>query len=234
MTDVGPDTAAGIAARIRAVLAEAGDPVRAADQQRYMKSQLPYYGVTMTELRRLLRPVLADFHPADRSAWEGAVRSVWDGAGHREERYAALSLARHRSARRWQDPATLSLYRHLVVTGAWWDTVDEVASHLVGGVLAAHRVEVTPTILTWSLDRDLWLRRTSVLAQLRHGTETDTELLRRVIEANAEDDSFWLRKAIGWALRQYARTDPDWVRAEVDRLGPRLSGLSRREATKHL
>jgi 3-methyladenine DNA glycosylase AlkD len=128
----------------------------------------------------------------------------------------------------------MPLWRHLVVTGAWWDVVDDVASHLVGDVLAGHRRGATPTIRAWAVDADLWLRRTAVICQLGHQAETDLDLLRLAIEANVDDPSFWLRKAIGWALRQHARTDPDWVRAEVDRLGDRLSGLSRREALKHL
>jgi 3-methyladenine DNA glycosylase AlkD len=159
---------------------------------------------------------------------------LWDEATHREERYAATALARHRAARPWQDPAALDLYRHLVVTGAWWDHVDEVASHLVGGVLAGHRDDVTPVMRAWAVDDDLWVRRTAVLCQLNHRADTDVDLLRDVVEANVDDRSFWLRKAIGWALREYSKTDPDWVRAEVVRLGDRLSGLSRREATKHL
>jgi 3-methyladenine DNA glycosylase AlkD len=73
-----------------------------------------------------------------------------------------------------------------------------------------------------------------VLSQLRHRAATDTDLLHDVIEPNLDDRSFWLRKAIGWALREYSRTDPAWVRAEVDLLGDRLSGLSRREATRRL
>ena len=86
----------------------------------------------------------------------------------------------------------------------------------------------------WAVDDDLWVRRTAVLAQLSHQADTDADLLHDTIEPNLADTSFWLRKAIGWALREHAKTDPDWVRAEVDRLGDRLSGLSRREATKHL
>ena len=86
----------------------------------------------------------------------------------------------------------------------------------------------------WARDDDLWLRRTAVLCQVRHTTDTDPELLRDVITANLDDTSFWLRKAIGWALRDYSRSNPQWVRAEVDRLGTRLSGLSRREATRRL
>lgn len=236
MTLADPELSPGaaLAARIRMALAAAGDPQLAVDQQRYMKSEIPYYGVTMPQLRRLVRPILADFHPADRREWTEALLGLWDGAAHREERYAAVAVARHRSARSWQEPETLDLYRHLIVTGAWWDYVDEIAGHLVGGILASHRTDTTPVVRAWAVDQDLWLRRTAILAQLRHGEATDVTLLHDVIEANVGDPSFWLRKAIGWALRQHARTDPEWVLAEVGRLGPRLSGLSRREALKHL
>ena len=115
-----------------------------------MKSAMPYYGITAPRLKQTLRPVLAAYAPSDRATWEATVRELWDAATHREERYAATALARHRAARAWQDPAALDLFRHLVVTGAWWDHVDEIASHLVGGVLAGHRSEVTPVMRTWA------------------------------------------------------------------------------------
>jgi 3-methyladenine DNA glycosylase AlkD len=218
---------------LRVRLAAAGDPERAAGQQAYMKSSMPYHGIRSPELRRLLRPVLAEFAPAGRTEWEATVREWWDGATHREERYAAIALARHRAARGWQDPKSLPLYRHLITTGAWWDFVDEIAAHLVGGVLAGHRTEVTREMRRWAGDDDLWIRRTAVLSQLRHKSDTDTELLAYALETNEADTSFWLRKAIGWALREYARTDRAWVRAYVAG-HPGLSGLSRREALKHL
>lgn len=223
-----------MAADIRAALAAEGDPLRAAAQQRYMKSALPFHGVAMGEVRRIARAA-ARAHPvAGRAQWEVAVRALWDGAAHREERYAALTLARLPRARAWRDPDFLDLAEHLVVTGAWWDLVDETAQHLVGDVLRRHRPQVTPRVQAWATSPDLWLHRTAVICQLPHGADTDTDLLHHAIEANADDPSFWLRKAIGWALRQHARTDPDWVRAELDRLGDRLSPLSVREATKHL
>lgn len=222
-----------IADAIREALAAAGDPTKAAQQQRYMKSSMPYRGLTSPELRALLRPLLKAYEPASRTAWEATVRELWDGATHREEWYAALSVARHRLARPWLDPESLPLWRHLVTTGAWWDVVDETATHLVRDTLAGHPEAVTPVVDAWSVDEDLWLRRASVICQVGRGADTDVELLRRVVEANVADRSFWLRKAIGWALRDYARTDPAWVWSEVDRLGDHLSGLSRREATKH-
>jgi len=230
--DAPPDHA--LVSAIRAALVAGGDPEGALQQQRYMKSTLPYRGFTSPRLKALLRPLLAEHPPADPDSWEATVRTLWDEATHREEWYAALAVARHREARAWLAPASMPLFRHLVVTGAWWDVVDETATHLVGPALVAHRAELTAVLREWAIDADLWVRRTAVICQVGRKEATDTDLLRHAIEANVDDRTFWLRKAIGWALRDLARTDPDWVRAEVARHGDRLSGLSRREALKHL
>ena len=224
---------------VRAALARAGDPERAAQQQRYMKSSLPYRGLTSPELRTLLRPVLGSHLLRTREEWESAVRELWDDATHREEWYAAIALVRHRSYRTWLDPDALPMLEHLVRTGAWWDVVDELAAHPVGQVLRDHRSVATPVVDAWSVDPDsLWVRRTAVLAQLRHRELTDTDLLERVLVANLDDTTygkeFFVRKALGWALREHARTDPAWVRGFVRTHADRLSGLSRREALKHL
>jgi 3-methyladenine DNA glycosylase AlkD len=202
---------------VRRALEESADPVRAEGQQRYMRSAMPYRGLAAPRLKTVLRPLLATYDPSDRAEWEATVRELWDGATHREEWYAAIPLL-----------------RHLIVTGAWWDVVDDVATHPLGDALARHRAEVTPIVLSWVTDADLWLRRAAVICQVGDGDGTDVDLLTHAIEANLDDTSFWLRKAIGWALRDRARTDPDWVRCEVERYGDRLSALSRREATKHL
>ena len=225
---------------MRAALAAAGDPERAIAQQAYMKSAMPYRGITAPELKRVLRPVLTDpaLVPRTREAWETSVRALWDEAAYREERYAAIALTRHRVARPWQDVDTLVLYRHLVVTGAWWDLVDPVAGERVGAVLLTHRGGAAPVLRGWATAEDLWLRRSAILAQLGHREATDTGFLEEVLDANLEDSlhgrEFFVRKAVGWALRQYARTDPEWVRHYVASRRDRLAGLSRREALKHL
>lgn len=224
---------------VRAALAATGDPERAVQQQAYMKSDLPYVGLSTPELRTLLRPLLAEHRFVDRGSWEAAVLELWDDVTHREEWYAAVALLRHRAYRDWLDPDLLPLLEHLVRTGAWWDVVDEIASHLVGQVLVDHRAAVTTVMDAWSVDADsMWVRRTAMLAQLRHAEDTDTDLLERVLVANLDDTAygreFFVRKALGWALRQHARTDPAWVRTFVDTYADRLSGLSRREALKHL
>jgi 3-methyladenine DNA glycosylase AlkD len=198
-----------------------------------MKSAMPYRGLASPELKRLLKPLLAGYQPRSRTEWESTVRDLWDHATHRDEWYAALAVARHRRARQWLVPDVVPLWRHLVVTGAWWDVVDETATHPVRDTLLAHREAMTPVIDAWTVDDDLWLRRASVVCQVGAADRTNRDLLLRSVEANLADTSFWLRKAIGWAFRDYARTDPEWVWAQVDRLGDRLSGLSRREASKH-
>jgi 3-methyladenine DNA glycosylase AlkD len=220
--------------RLRVAMRTGGDPARAVAQQAYMKSALPYFGLSAPDLTKVLRPALAAYAPAGRGEWEATIRTLWDEATHREEWYAAIALARHQVAADWRDVASMGLWRHLVVTGAWWDVVDVIASHLVGDVLRRQRAETTPVVLAWATDRDLWLRRTSVLAQLGHRGDTDLDLLVHAVESNLDDRSFWLRKAIGWALREYARTDPAWVRTRVAGWDDRISGLSRREALKHL
>ncbi|TQS41769.1 DNA alkylation repair protein [Cryptosporangium phraense] len=223
-----------LVAAVRTALAGAADPDKAAPMQAYMKSTMPYLGVGKPERAKALKAVFKDHPLPDRAAWEQAVLALWHDATHREERYAAIDLTGHRAYQPFQDAETLTLYRELIVDGAWWDYVDEIANRRVGPILHADRDGVTPTIRAWSTDPDPWLRRTAILTQLSFKTDTDLGLLADVIEPNLAEKGFFLRKAIGWALRQYAWTDPEWVRAYVDAHESRLSPLSRREAMKNL
>ena len=152
-----------------------------------MKSAMPYFGLPSPRLKAELKPLLRDWQPADDGQWAATVRTLWDEATHREEWYAAIAVARHRRARAWLEPASLDLWEHLIVTGAWWDVVDDVATHLVGDVLAGHRSAATPVVRAWATDDDLWLRRTAVICQIGHKADTDVELLRHAIEANVDD-----------------------------------------------
>lgn len=199
--------------------------------QQYMKSEMPFLGVPKPERVKLLRPVFAKHPLTSRDEWLRAVLTLWRDAGHREERYAALDLIGRYPG--WHDPTLLPVYDELVVTGAWWDFVDEIASRRIGPLLRAHPDDVEPVVRAWATDPDRWRRRVSVICQLGSKNGTDLDLLRDAIEANTDDPDFFVRKAIGWALRQHSRVDPGWVRAFVDS-HPGLSPLSRREALKHL
>lgn len=229
---------AELVAEIRARLGEVADPERAGPMQRYLKSSLPCRGVPMPVLRRLCREAFRAHPLPDEAAWRRAVLDLWDGVTFREEWYCAIELTAERSARPYQHPGALDLYRHLIVTGRWWDVVDVVASNRVGPILRSHPAETTPVVRAWADHEDLWLRRTAVICQLGSKGDTDVALLTEVLECNLEDSrhghEFFVRKAVGWALRQHARVDPDWVRAFVAEHQGQLSGLSRREALKHL
>ena len=169
---------------------------------------------------------------AEAATWETTLRRLWDGAAHREERYAALAIIRSKpSASHAGRMESLALYEHFLRTGQWWDLVDET-SHAVGLVVRQHPAAAA-RMRVWATDPDMWVRRSAIICQLQHKADTDLDLLTGVIEANQEDSEFFIRKAIGWALRDYARTDGDWVRAFVQ-AHPDLSPLSRREALKHL
>ena len=223
---------------VRDRLASRADAERAGRQQDYMRSVLPFHGVGVPQVRATVRAVVQQRPLTDRAEWEATALDLWDGATHREEWYAAIAVLRHPHDRGWFDPDLLPLLRHLVVTGAWWDVVDEIAAHLVGAVLAAHRPAVSPVLRRWAIDDHLWVRRTAVLAQLRHGVDTDLGLLADVLDANlagsTHGSDLFVRKAVGWALRQHSRTDGAWVHEYVGSRHGRLSGLSRREALKHL
>lgn len=219
---------------IRAGLAAAADPERAPRMQAYMKSAMAFHGVGAPVARAVFRAAI-DAHPLpDARTWQDTVAALWEEAMHREERYGALAVARHRRYRGYLQPGILPLLARLVRTGAWWDLVDDIASHLVGPVLLAHPSATAPVVRAWAVDEDRWLRRTAVICQLGAKERTDLTLLADVVDANAADPDFFLRKGIGWALRQYAWVDPDWVRAFVAARADRLSPLSRREALKNV
>ena len=221
-------------AAVRRDLAAAGDPTRAPAMQAYMKSDMPYRGVPLPLVRKLCAAAFAAHPLATAMEFENTVEELFTEASFREERYAALQLAEYRAYARYQTPERIPLYRRLVIVGAWWDTVDELAGNLIGPILLRHPDDIRPVVRSWITDQNLWLRRSAIICQLRHKAATDLELLTTAIDRNAADRDFFIRKAIGWALRQHARTDPDWVRAFVDAREHSLSGLSKREARKHL
>jgi 3-methyladenine DNA glycosylase AlkD len=222
-----------IITRLRTDLAACADPVAAAEMQRYMKSPMPFRGVPKPARERLLKAAVADHPLADAAELDAVVRELWDAARFREERYLALSLSNLRRHAAWLDPTWIPLLEHWIVTGAWWDFTDEIASRRIGPLLRAHPGTVRPVVRGWITDEDRWLRRTAVICQLQAAGDTDIALLTEAIEANIDDPDFFLRKGIGWALRQYARTDPNWVRAFVAE-HPGLSPLSHKEALRRL
>lgn len=219
---------------VRRELARVADVRKAPLMQAYMKSAMPYHGVQSVLLRQTCKELFANLDFSTRDLWRATVLDLWRGATHREERYVSIALTGHKHAAAFQTPAVMPLYEEIIVTGAWWDYVDDVASHRVGPILHAYQAPMRKKMLAWSKSQNMWKRRTSIICQLGFKKETDLDLLYACIEPSLDSKEFFLCKAIGWALRQYAWTDPVEVSRYVRRNESRLSELSKREALKNI
>jgi len=221
-------------ALLRTELSRAGDPKKTAAMQAYMKSAMPYWGVQTAVQRAITRRLFAAHRLQTAAAWRESCLTIWRAAEYREERYAAIDLTGFRFYREWQTLDTLPMYEEMIVTGAWWDYVDAIASGRLGPLLRRYPARMRSKMLQWSRSRNLWKRRSAILCQLSFKNETDLDLLYAAIEPSLGSKEFFLQKAIGWALRQYAWTDPREVRRYVRANADRLSALSKREALKNI
>ena len=217
---------------LRRDLQALSDRERALGMRRYMKSEMPYYGVASPDVKAICKKRFADLHVESFPQWETMVRYLWDTAAFREERYCVLQLVGHKSGRLFQTPEALPLYEHLIVDGAWWDYVDDIASHRLGPILLTHPREMKKAMRTWSRDDNMWKRRSAILCQITLKERTDLKLLDDCIRPSIASREFFLRKAIGWALRSYAWTDLRFVEHYL-KTHPKLSPLSQREALKN-
>ena len=252
---------------VRARLRAAADPRRAAPMQAYMKSGMPFFGVDAPGQRRVWKAAFAACPIATFEDWQAIVLALWRDARFREERYGAIALAGHRAYRSFRTRAAIPMLEEMIVTGAWWDLVDALATNHLGDVLRNERAAgrgaaMERRLRTWAAGDNLWKRRAAILAQIGFKRDTDVELLHACIAPSLLDPvrktssaaprskmqrraaasasvrdirhDFFIRKAIGWALRQHARIAPAEVRQYVEAHASRLSPLSVREALKHL
>ncbi|MFG2503653.1 DNA alkylation repair protein [Streptomyces sp. NPDC048441] len=224
------DVADTVMERLTATYPEAADPVRAAQAQAYMKNIAPFLGLPTPLRRDLSRTVLAGTPRPDEADCAAIALRCWE-LPEREYAYFAVDYLRRHVKR--CSSGFLPVARHLVTTVSWWDTVDALASHVVGGLVAADP-KLTAEMDAWIGDQDLWVARTALLHQLRYKEATDTERLFAYCLRQSGHPDFFIRKAIGWCLREYAKTDPDAVRDFVERERGHLAPLSAREALKNL
>lgn len=207
------------------------DPAKAGPMMAYMNNVQNYLGVASPERAVLFKRIAPAHVPRDASEYEAGVDALW-ALPYREGRYLAIGFAcRHRA---FITPDRLPLYERMLREGGWWDVVDEIAPHLVGVQLKAHRAVIQPVLDRWVTDKDFWIRRSALLAHLGHKAEVDEATLFAHCRALAHEKEFFIRKAIGWVLRDLGKRRPEAVRAFLDAHGGELSGLSRREAVKWL
>ncbi|MEV7523790.1 DNA alkylation repair protein [Streptomyces sp. NPDC091371] len=216
--------------RLTGTYAQAADPVRAKAMAAYMKDVAPFLGIPTPQRRELSKAVTKDTPRPSESDCAALALGCWR-LPEREYQYFAVDYLRRHVSR--CSSGFLPVVRHLIVTVPWWDTVDLLAAHTVGPLVAADPAPAA-VMDEWIGDEDLWLARTALLHQLRYKDATDADRLFAYCRRQAGHPDFFLRKAIGWALREYAKTDPGAVRAFVEAERGSLSPLSVREALKNL
>ncbi|HEY6634756.1 MAG TPA: DNA alkylation repair protein [Acidimicrobiia bacterium] len=212
-------------------LAEVADPAKAAGMQAYMKTDMPFYGVQKPARTRIMRRLRDEFPPGTLAEYDALATALWV-LPHREEKYLAQAVATQ--FERFIVPDSMPLYLRFIVEGAWWDFVDETATHLVRELVLGFPAETWPTVDVWNDADDMWLRRASIICQIGAKERTDVDRLFAFCERRMHEQEFFIRKAIGWALREHAKTDPEAVASFVARHRGGLSPLSSREATKHI
>lgn len=219
---------------LRKTLAAHADPRNAEAMRAYMKSSLPFYGIKTPDRRRLLRQV-CDRHPiSTTAALAQTMRELWRHATHREERYCAIELARAGGNTRLVDLTLLPVFEHFIVAGGWWDYGDDISGNEIAHLLKEFPSKVKPVLRRWSRGTNIWLRRAAILCQRRMKAGFDAALLYDCIRPSIDSKEFFLRKGIGWALRERAYTSPAEVRAFCRDHRGRLSSLTLREALKRI
>lgn len=223
-----------LVASVQDGLRAAADPQKSEPMRAYMKSEMPFLGIPAGLRRRICRDVFRQHPPADATEWRTVALLLWREAQYREERYAALDLIGFGPYKRFRSPACMPMYEDMIVTGAWWDYVDALAVRNVGALLDDNAEKIAPILRAWATDGDVWKRRTAIVCQVLRRERTDRELLRQCIVPSIERKEFFLRKAIGWALRAYSLVDPAFVRTFVETNSARISALSRKEALRRI
>jgi 3-methyladenine DNA glycosylase AlkD len=203
---------------------------KAEQMKAYMKGLFPFYGIQQAERKRLSSDWIKEVKKLSHEEKWSVIFDLWNES-EREMQYLALDILRSMEARFTQKDITH--IEKLVLEKSWWDTVDALAARACGGWLRTYPEKKEMVITRWRDSGELWLIRCSLLFQMFYKEQTDEDLLFSLCDQFCKDKEFFIRKGIGWALRQYAKTQPEQVCAYV-KSNPHLSGLSKREALKHI
>lgn len=212
----------------------ASNPEEAPGMKAYMKDHFDFLGIKTPERRALLKPYLAELKAEAKTALAvdyDFVNRNWV-LPEREFHYNACDYLGVPAVKKLLEPADVPWLRSLVESNTWWDTVDRL-DRIIGDV-ALRNPELDALMLDWATNPNLWVRRVAIDHQLPRKKDTNTDLLEQIIVLNFGSREFFINKAIGWSLREYAKTDPAWVLDFIARYEERMAPLSVREATKHL
>ncbi|WEK55536.1 MAG: DNA alkylation repair protein [Candidatus Cohnella colombiensis] len=202
---------------------------KAKAMEAYLRDQYPFLGIKTPERRQLLKQFKAEHGMPNKDLLLEIVQELWQ-LPEREFQNVAMDLLGTYS--KHAKPEDIDIFEQLITMKSWWDTVDYLAASTVGDHLKRFPQLIVPYTERWIHSDNLWLRRSAILYQLKYKKQTDVERLFAYIQLGKDEQDFFIRKAIGWALREYAKTDADAVKRFVAET--KLSPLSEREALKRL
>lgn len=208
---------------------EAGkDPEKAGPMVAYMRHQFSFLGIAAPERNALYKKYFPSAKKTKLIDWD-FVDTCWEKDAREYQYVAANYLKAMQSYLREND---LPKLESLVVTKSWWDTVD-ILDRVVGSLVYG-KLELEERILQWSLSDNIWLRRVAIDHQLLRKEKTNVQLMEKILLNNLDQTEFFINKAIGWALRDYSKTNPEWVVIFIEKNKERMAELSIKEASKYL
>jgi 3-methyladenine DNA glycosylase AlkD len=206
------------------------DSDRAKSMEKYMRNKFNYYGFNAPRRKELVRELIKDYGYPSKELMPEFIQLCWADE-YRELQYMAMDILARRL--KYIDESYASLFEEMITNKSWWDTVDWIAARGVGPLFMNYPVVKSEYYSKWFKSDNMWLNRTVILSQLGYKEKTDKDLLFEAIDHFKGDTDFFIRKACGWALREYSKTNPDKVRQFMDTTEG-LSPLTIREGRKYL
>lgn len=215
---------------LRQIFQNHANPDNAGPMKKYMRNQFDFLGIKTPERRKLVNQSYGNYKPLSMEDCRTMATMLWQQE-EREFQYAALTLLEKK--KNGLKPADLNLLQTLITNKSWWDTVDHIAAKLVGHLVREYPI-LTSDMNEWNTSDNLWIVRTSILYQLKYKEHTDSSLLFRFIKNHQDSKEFFIQKAMGWALREFAKTNPGIVAEFITKEKNQLPSLTIREGSKHL
>ena len=201
---------------------------QAQKMSKYMLNKFEYIGIKTPERRKIFKNFFKEYKNEEKINWE-FVNKCWENE-YREFQYIAADYLKNMKDKLTIDD--IPEFKRLILKKSWWDTIDNLDMTI--GALALKDSNVNKILLEWSLDENIWLRRIAIHHQLLRKEKTDIELLEKILKNNLEQTEFFINKAIGWALRDYSKTNPEWVKNFIEKNRENMAKLSIKEASKYL
>ena len=201
---------------------------QAQKMSKYMLNKFEYIGIKTPERRKIFKNFFSEYKNEEKIDWE-FVNKCWENK-YREFQYVAADYLKNKKDKLTIDD--IPNLKQLILKKSWWDTIDNLDMTI--GALALKDSNVNKILMEWSLDENIWLRRIVIDHQLLRKEKTDIELLEKILKNNLEQTEFFINKAIGWALRDYSKTNPEWVKTFIEKNRENMAKLSIKEASKYL